>query len=110
MNAELVVCILFIITVFVISNFLCRYIYEYRLTDDSIEIILFNFLPIYKIPYSKITTIKECSLLESIFSFSLGNRIFGKLVLVEKNTGILRRIIFTPSNSVEFVNAILKRK
>jgi hypothetical protein len=83
-----------------------RLIYGYKLTSDGIWIVLFNLVPVYKIPFKNVTNIHKCSFLEvgphKITLLRLGNRLWGNFVLIKKS-GVVRSIVITPNNAEEFV-------
>lgn len=91
----------------IIMNYALKFVYDYKLTESGIEIVLASNFTVYNIPYKDIKETRKCSFLEIIISFSLGNRL-STPILVEKKRGLVRRIIFTPDNPEQFIVNISK--
>jgi hypothetical protein len=72
-------------------------------------LIIFWFIPIYKISYSKIEKIKKCSFKElgptKLFLLRLGNRFWGDFVLIQKK-GFIKSVVITPDNADKFLKKI----
>lgn len=103
----------FIVVFLLIGQYGLRLFYGYRLTANSVEIIMFHFLPIMKIPYEVILNIRRCTLRElgpaksGLIRF--GNRLLGSYVLIERNRGLFRNVVITPDNADAFIQKVLER-
>jgi hypothetical protein len=83
-------------------QFAGRYVYNYRITNFGIEIVMFSRFPLKRIAFSNISEIKISSSLKEMLPFkavAFGNRIWGQPVLVHQKKGIFRTIFITPDNS-----------
>jgi len=97
-------------TVFFIQVLL-RYILTYKLSESSVDIVLLNILPIFRIRFDNIVRAEECSpfspeALDPLI-WPLGNRLWGKCVLIVKRKGFRQRILLTPDNPKVFIEQIL---
>jgi hypothetical protein len=93
-----------------------RLIYDYRLLDDGIGLVLFRSLNIWKIPYSEISDIRKVSWNKgtgrqdiSWFALKLGNRLQGNFVLLRRKKGLLKEIHLTPRDADQFVSTVVSR-
>ena len=105
-----IVSVVLIITVITAFQFLGRYLYNYRLTEKSVQVVLFGSLPLFSIQYKNIKSAQNVALTETLwpnlFILRFGNRIFGGVVLIKKNNGLVRSILITPDDPEEFTNSI----
>jgi hypothetical protein len=89
-----------------------RWVYGYRLGSTSIEILLFNAIPIWRIPYSEVVRVEELSLKQtlkpSLRVLRLGNRI-GRVVSVQRRSGVVREVLLTPNNPSVFALELRER-
>jgi hypothetical protein len=87
-----------------------RHLLKYRLTDDSVQVLLFGFAPLLSIRYSDIADVRQVSFREtlrpSLSVLRLGNRIVGNILLIQKKTGIVRTILITPDDAGEYAGTI----
>ena len=86
-----------------------RFIYDYRINDRAIEVLLFRLIPLYRLPFDNIESIKKISLREAGlggFTIRLGNRIMGARLLITKKRGLFKKIIITPDKIDEFINEL----
>lgn len=83
-----------------------RFLYDYRVREDSIEVLLFRLIPIYRIRIQNIESIDVIGWRElgvGVFTLRLGNRlVLHDMVLIRKR-GFIRSIVITPSNPYDFV-------
>jgi hypothetical protein len=99
---------IFFILFFVVP-FGLRQICDYRIRNNSIEIIVFRGLPVWRIPFDNIESVdvkswKDLSLNPS--TIRLGNRLAGRYLLIEKKRGLFRYVAITPGNAEEFASKI----
>jgi hypothetical protein len=84
-----------------------RLLYNYRISDDCVQVVLFNLVPLRRVPFSNIAEIKKVTRGEvswNPFSVELwGNRLFGQVVLIRKKRGLVRAMLITPDNADSFV-------
>jgi hypothetical protein len=89
-----------------------RRVYGYRLGSASIEILLFNTIPVWRIPYSEVAGVEELSLKQtlkpSLRVLRLGNRV-GRVVSVQRRSGVVREILLTPNNPSVFAGELRER-
>lgn len=114
------VIVFFTCAIFVFQ-YLWRYIYNYRISERGIEILLFGIMPLMCMHFKDIVEIKIVPLsqiwpwvsIRMFFTLRYGNRFWGQAVLVRRQHGIFRAVIITPDdaeNFVEKVKAICIRK
>jgi hypothetical protein len=105
--------LLIVVPIVVLSaQYLDRYLYGYRLSDGSIEIVLFNVVPINRIRYDRITGIRSISsgrmwLDLDLFVVRFGNRVWGPGVLIFRKRWL--PIVITPDNAEELVREVRER-
>ena len=106
--------LLIVVPIVVLSaQYLDRYIYGYRLSDESIQIVLLNVVPINRIRYDRITGIRRVSSremwldLDYLFVVRFGNRVWGPAVLIFRRRWL--PIVITPDNAEEFVRELRQR-
>jgi hypothetical protein len=98
-------------------QFLYRYIASYRLTETSIQFVMFRVVPVMRIRYADIAEIREVSwrqilivqlreLLRLRFPLGLGNRVIGRAVQVQKRRGVFRAIFITPDDVPAFLQQV----
>ncbi|MDQ0473381.1 hypothetical protein [Labrys wisconsinensis] len=83
-----------------------RFIYGYRIRAENIEIVLFNRLPVYRIPIASIDTISKASWRQmgiGGLTLRLGNRIARHGLLIRRKNGWLRCVIITPDDNDAFI-------
>ncbi|WP_284321699.1 hypothetical protein [Dyella acidisoli] len=110
MNLNLVVSILGFAIILCATVCTLRFVYDYRVKNHSIEIVLFRALPIYRIPVDNIDLIQKSSWLGLGIggaALRFGNRIFGTCVLVRRRSGLFRRIVITPEDADKFINDVI---
>jgi hypothetical protein len=91
-----------------------RYVYNYRLTDTSIQVVVARVVPVMRIRYADIVEINELTwkqvltfplvqLLKFRFALSFGNRIFGRAVHIQKRNGLIRSFVLSPDDVPAFL-------
>ncbi len=92
--------------------------HDYRLTDSSIEIVLFRQIPVRRISMRDIAEVRVVSWKETTpfsqplsmyFAERWGNRLWGPMVLIRKKKGLSRRLIITPKDPQAFIRLIEER-
>lgn len=99
----------FLIVLYVVAQFGLRLIYDYRLTGDSLEILLFRVFPVYRVPFKEIESVYMTSWNQAKLGFStlrLGNRFARRFVVIRRKSGSLRVLVITPDRPEEFVNRV----
>lgn len=95
-----------------LKNF-ASYIYDYRLADKNMEIVLFGTIPIIKVPYDEIKSVREVSLKETLIpdfsTLRFGNRFTSSIVEIQKKGAIVKRILITPEDSKKFIETVNKK-
>jgi hypothetical protein len=90
-------------------QFFARYVYSYRATEDSVDVVLFGTFPVARFRYTEIEEIREIpfkqTLKPSFSSLRLGNRIAGDVVAIRKKSGI-KEILLTPDDAQGFVRSV----
>jgi hypothetical protein len=86
------------------------WLYDCRVQGQSIEIVLFRKVPIYRLRLTHVASVAKVTRRELAIkaaqgaTLGLGNRPFGEFVLVTKRKGPFRRIVLTPPDAEAFVN------
>jgi len=90
--------------------FVLRQIYDYRVTDGAIEIVLFRTLPVYRVHFDDIESVKILSWRElrlaSITTLRMGNRLAKRYILITRKSGWFRYLAITPADPDSFVAQI----
>ena len=100
------------LVVLVISffQFLGEYVYDYRLSDTSVEFIIFRQIKVWNVPFEEITDIRPALRSDMLSiqkpAFMFVSHPLGKFVFIKRNKGIFRQIIVTPNNRNEFVDNV----
>ena len=92
-------------------EFGARRIYSYALTPAHFEVRLLGRFPIYRVDRNTITSVCDwhCTLADAGAMFTtlrLGNRIFGRAIVIERRAGFPRRLIVTPDDPAAVCSAI----
>jgi len=91
-----------------------RYVYNYRLTDTSIQVVVARAVPVMRIRFADIEEINELTwkqvltfplrqLLKFLFALSFGNRIIGRAVHIQKRNGLIRSFVLSPDDVPAFL-------
>ena len=95
--------------IFFLAAYSLRFVYDYRIRNESVEIVLFRIAPIYRIPINSIESIKVATWRElgvGFFTLRFGNRFtITRMVLIEKQ-GLQRRVVITPDDPHAFVSEV----
>lgn len=104
---------LFVIFCTLAFQILGRYIFNYRITNDSLQFVVFGKVPYMYIKLANIAEIREVSFKEATFEKSMawrcGNRLWGRGILIRRRKGIIKTILITPDNVDEFISKIRER-
>ena len=86
------------------------WLYDYRVTNDSIEVLVFRVFPVARFRLDTIEDARRTKwLARELLNPSvlrLGNRIGARCVLVQRRSGLFRRIAFSPADPNAFVRQI----
>ena len=88
-----------------------RFIFDYRIADGAIEIVLFHFLVAYRIP---ISNIEQIGMQDggfylwylNPFVFRLQNRVFTRPVLIRRRGALMRKVTITPADPANFIEQV----
>ena len=88
-----------------------RYIWNYRVTEKSIQIVLFGTIPIINIDYDAMAYLCELTTKEvftkGAFVYRWGNKLFTRHnEKKKKNKGLIKTIIITPDDAQAFVQEV----
>jgi len=94
-----------------------RWIYNYRIRDGQVQVVLFNKVPIRRVDICDIDDIRVASKKYLFFSSDpaelfaerWGNRMRGNVVVIKKSKGFTRAIMITPEDPEKFVSDIKRR-
>jgi hypothetical protein len=109
----MLVLIIFAVALLVLVDRTRRYIYDYLITGDAIEILLFRRFPIRRFLLSEITEIEAVSLRDLLASGELlvangwANRLSSQVVRFRRAHGLT--VLITPEDSERFVEEVRKR-
>ena len=90
-------------------QFTGRYLYNYRITDRGIEVVLIGKFPVMRVGFDNIAEIRVGPATKEMLPFkgiAFGNRVWGRTVLVRQKTGLVRRLFITPDNPEQFVRKV----
>lgn len=96
-------------------QYLFRYIYSYRITPTSIQVVFLGIIPVFWIRTENIRNIEICpkGRLWSPFdlAYRFGNRLLGTAILIKQETPwfLCREVIITPDNSKQFIQAVQEK-
>ena len=99
------------------AQFFWRWIIRYRITNSSIEVVLFGCIPISKTLFPDILEVRSVSFnellpwknLQSVGWYRLGNRVWGDGVLIRRRRGMVRRFVISPDEPRDFVNELNRK-
>lgn len=102
--------IIFVTVSILYAQYIVKYIYNYRIKNNEIQIVLFNKIPLKRIHYKDIECIikmdQQYPSLNMIGAQAWGNRIWGDFVLIKRYKGILKQIIITPDKADDFIEEV----
>jgi len=89
---------------------LFRLITAYKITDDCIKVLLFHFIPIYKIKFTNIEKIYEQQFHEVALvpGWHFPSRVFGRRVTIELKDAWFKFAFLTPEDTSAFISEIQK--
>jgi hypothetical protein len=99
-----------VLSIFLVFQFGRRLIYDYRITDGGIDIVLLRALPIWRIPFDDIESVRIASWKELNLGFTtlrLGNRFTSRYLVIKKRRGWFRYVAITPVDAEKFASQIL---
>jgi hypothetical protein len=99
---------------FLIGQFVLRFIYSYDIKNGAIRVLLFAAIPVIRIPISEVVQVTRASTtrlwLNPWYAVRLGNRIIGQAVLVQRKQGLVKSIVITPDDPDRFIDQCNKEK
>ncbi len=89
---------------------LWRHVFAYQITDKDVRVLLFNRLPIYRIPFHKIVKMHEAPFYEVALvpGKHFFTRTFAKRVVIETKNTWFPFTFLTPDNPTAFIADIKK--
>lgn len=100
------VCTLFV----VMHQCLGRYMLRYRLTERTVDLVLFGLIPMWRFRYSGIEDIRQISFNETWWympytftTLRAGNRLVGDIVAIHRKSGFPKYILISPDDAQDFV-------
>lgn len=104
LNTVLIGIILFV------AFYLFRFLFKYEITEKNIRILLFRFIPIYKIQFSKIektyiARFHEVFLIPGLHFLRLP---FRKTIVIEMRDTMIKFAFLTPDDPDAFISEIKK--
>lgn len=97
--------------VFGASQIAGPYCGKYRVTDDSIEFVMFGNLRVWRSSFEDISDIRLISFTRSFVmpALHLMNRPFAQYVLVRRRRGVFRFVLITPDQPHELVRLVRQK-
>ena len=97
--------------VFGFSQIAGPYCGKYRVTDNSLEFVMFGNLRVWRTPFEDVSDIQLISFARSfvIPALHLMSRPFAQYVLVRRRRGVFRNVLITPDQPQEFVRIVRQR-
>jgi hypothetical protein len=94
------------------SFFMGHFITKYKITENSIEVIIFQKFRVWKIPFQNICDVrivswKQLFQLPGLY-FYLMSRPFARYVVLRRR-GIFKNVLITPDNPHEFVRIVREK-
>jgi hypothetical protein len=92
-----------------VASFALRLIYDCRITNGAIEIVLFHALPVYRIGFANIENVQILSWTQPRLGFTMlrfGNRFARRYVFITKRGGWFRHVAISPADPELFVSQI----
>lgn len=116
MRVQMIVALIgFLLVLVAVGAFqqkLGKYVIVYELSGERFNIRLLNLLPLFSVRYKDISEVRAISLKETFglgfFALRMGNRMFGKIVLIRKPKGLIREILISPKDHEAFIREISK--
>ena len=106
--------VIWILAVVLFAQFGLRFLITYKITSNATDVVLCGVVRLKRIPFADITSVETVSFrdlnplvnVRSILAVRLGNKLFGKGVLVTQKSGLFRLSVLTPDNPDEFVRGV----
>lgn len=98
-----------------------RYLINYRLKENEVQIIVCGVLPVKRIPIDKIVDVQRLSAKEAwtrmlvwegreaFCAQAWGNRVWGDALVIRKRARLFELVILTPDNADDFAEEIRRR-
>ena len=86
--------------------------YDYDIDERGIRVFVLRRFAVWRIPFDTIINVRLFSWRETWLwaaALRLGNRIRRENVLVERRSGLIRRIVLSPRDPAGFVGEVSKR-
>jgi len=115
MGLAVVVFFVLLIVMALLYQYAMRYVFNYRITNESIKLIVFGVVPLCKIvsrdniEYVKEISYREASGLNMLFATRLGNRLWGRILLIRKKRGIFKNILLSPDSIDEYIDTLNRK-
>src|SRR6188768_3299449 len=113
MSTGFVIALLGVCAIGLTAIYSLRFLYDYRIANGAIEVLLFRTLSVYRIPISNIEQIGIpnrrdlwISPLVRPFVLRLGNRFRRNPVLIQRRTGLIRNVVITPDEPDRFIDQV----
>jgi len=108
-----IICFFILLVLTILAfHYTARHIYDYQIKEQSICVLLFRRIPLINIPINDISEIQKLLYKEvflrkgTLMALSLGNRMWGDVILIRKKNGIVRTILITPDNADWFIQQV----
>lgn len=111
---EFALGLLIFVLIIVIMYCIERFFYSYRIDDKSIKVRIFGIIPVYTLQLEAVEDIKRVSLtdlwhIDIFFSLTLMNMYTHNFVLIQKKTGLFRKVLITPDNADDFIEIVRQK-
>jgi hypothetical protein len=98
-----------VVLLVVLGHYLQRHIFNYRLTDSSVQAVLFGKVAVFRVSYERIEQVRVISFGEAlryVLAVHAGNRLGGPVVLICRRSF---PVLLTPDNPEEFARDLQRR-
>ena len=92
--------------------FLMQLLFSYKLTESTIEILLFHHIAVLRIPYTDVVDIHRPPVLElltRIFAWHCENKFYYNRVLIRRSRGMFPDVFLTPDDPDTFIAEVKSR-
>ena len=85
--------------------------YDCRVGDKGVDLMLFRYLRVWRIPYEDIDAVSPVTVRELVLKFggvffTYAGRPFGPFVMLKRKKGIVRAVVITPRDRDRFVEIV----
>jgi hypothetical protein len=94
------------------GQFLGPHLWKYRLTNESIEFVMFGKFSVWSSSFKDIADIRQVSFVRlfSVFALSLVNRpFFARCVLVRLRRGVFKSVVITPDQPEDLIRIVRQK-